>query len=159
MDTTNGDFHLSDNSLCIGTGIDSIEIGGTWYFSPLTDLEGNPRPNPPGSMPDIGAYESDFVVGIEDEKLDLPLSFKLNQNYPNPFNPSTNIKYSVPENGFVKLAVYNLIGEEVSLLVNEQVNGGFYEIEFDAAALPSGIYFYRIQAGNYVETKKMILIK
>jgi len=85
--------------------------------------------------------------------------FKLFQNYPNPFNPGTNIKYSVPENGFIKLAVYNLIGEEVNVLVNGQVNAGFYEIEFDAALLLSGIYFYQLRASSFVETKKMVLMK
>jgi len=81
------------------------------------------------------------------------------QNYPNPFNPSTLIKYSVPENGFVKLSVYNLIGEEVSLLVNEEVDAGFYEVTFNAVNLPSGIYFYRLQAGNIIQLKKMVLLK
>ena len=84
----------------------------------------------------------------------------MEQNYPNPFNPSTLIKYSVPENGFVKLSVYNLIGEEVSVLVNETVDAGFYEVTFSAiGGLPSGTYFYRLQAGNFVETKKMVLMK
>ena len=89
----------------------------------------------------------------------IPIEFTLYQNYPNPFNSSTNIKYSVPENGFVKLSVYNLVGEEVSVLVNETVDAGFYEIEFNANALPSGIYFYRLRAGEYINTKKMILMK
>jgi hypothetical protein len=103
------------------------------------------------------SYTWALATGVEDEI--VVNSFNLEQNYPNPFNPTTNIKYSVPENGFVKLAVYNLIGEEVKVLVNGQLNPGFYEIEFDAAYLPSGIYFYRIQAGNFNQTKKMILLK
>jgi len=70
-----------------------------------------------------------------------------------------NIKYSVPENGFVKLSVYNLVGEEVNVLVNETVNAGFYEVTFNAANLPSGTYFYRLKAGSFVETKKMVLMK
>ncbi len=88
-----------------------------------------------------------------------PLTFALEQNYPNPFNPSTNIKYSVPENGFVKLSVYNLVGEEVIVLVNETVDAGFYEVTFNATALPSGVYFYRLQAGDFIETKNMVLMK
>jgi len=103
-----------------------------------------------------GQYEYSDEIEIE---VNGPLTFVLEQNYPNPFNPSTLIKYSVPENGFVKLSVYNLVGEEVIVLVNETVDAGFYEIEFDAAGLPSGIYFYRLQAGSFVETKKMILMK
>jgi len=88
-----------------------------------------------------------------------PLTFGLEQNYPNPFNPSTLIKYSLPENGFVKLSICNLVGEEVSVLVNETVDAGFYEVAFNAANLPSGTYFYRLQADNTVQVKKMILLK
>jgi len=159
VDIANGDFHLQDISPCIGAGVDSIEIGGTWYFSPVTDLDGNPRPNPPGSIPDMGAYESDFVVGIEDEKLYVPLSFKLNQNYPNPFNPRTIIKYDVPELRFVTLTVYDVLGSEIATLINEEKPEGSYEVKFDGIGLPSGIYFYRLQAGSFVETKKMVLMK
>jgi len=89
----------------------------------------------------------------------IPDKFGLSQNYPNPFNPSTTIKYSIPKVSFVSLKVYNIVGEEVSVLVSEQINAGFYEIEFDAANLPSGVYFYRLQAGSFVETKKMVLMK
>ncbi len=89
----------------------------------------------------------------------LPDKFGLSQNYPNPFNPSTTIKYSIPKVSFVSLKVYNIVGEEVSVFVSEQINAGFYEIEFDAIGLSSGIYFYRLQAGSFVETKKMVLIK
>jgi hypothetical protein len=103
-----------------------------------------------------GQYEYSEEIKVE---VIGPLTFALEQNYPNPFNPSTNIKYSVPENGFVKLSVYNLVGEEVSVLVYETVNAGFYEVAFKAANLPSGTYFYRLQTGNSLQTKKMILLK
>jgi len=103
-----------------------------------------------------GQYEYSDEVEVE---VSGPLTFALEQNYPNPFNPSTNIKYSVSENGFVKLSVYNLVGEEVSVLVNETVDAGFYEVAFNAANLPSGTYFYRLQAGNTVQIKKMVLLK
>jgi Tol biopolymer transport system component len=83
-------------------------------------------------------------TAIDEFDGELPTTFSLLQNYPNPFNPSTLIKYSVPENSFVKLSVYNLIGEEVSVLVNKEVDAGFYEVEFNAANLPSGTYFYRL---------------
>ncbi len=112
-----------------------------------------------------GSFEIEFtwLVTVENptglEDINSPLSYSLKQNYPNPFNPSTNIKYSVPENVFVKLTVYNLVGEEVSILVNKTVEAGFYEATFDAANLPSGTYFYKLQAGSFVETKKMILLR
>src|SRR5690606_15858708 len=88
-----------------------------------------------------------------------PLTFDLKQNYPNPFNPATKIAYSVPVTGSVKLAVYNIVGEEVAVLVNGQVEAGFYEVTFDASNLSSGMYLYKLQSGNSVEVKKMILIK
>ncbi|MCH7964261.1 MAG: T9SS type A sorting domain-containing protein [Bacteroidetes bacterium] len=103
-----------------------------------------------------GQYEYSDEIEVE---VNGPLTFALEQNYPNPFNPSTLIKYSVPENGSVKLSVYNLVGEEVSVLVNQEVDAGFYEATFNAADFPSGIYFYKLQSDSFVETKKMVLMK
>ena len=95
---------------------------------------------------------------------DIPGNFILEQNYPNPFNPATTIKYSIPDIGvgdflFVQLNVYNDLGQKVATLVNEQKTKGNYEIIFDGSYLLSGIYFYKIQAGNYSNTKKFILLK
>jgi len=86
-------------------------------------------------------------------------SFYLYQNFPNPFNPSTKIKYSIPQEGLVTLKVYNIIGEEVAKLVNDIKQTGHYEVSFDATGLTSGIYFYRLQAGRFIETKKMVLLR
>lgn len=91
--------------------------------------------------------------------LNIPRKFELSQNYPNPFNPSTAIKYSIPKAGFVTLVVYDVLGSEVSSLVNEEKTAGYFEIEFDGSSLASGIYFYRLQAGDFVETKKMMMLK
>ncbi len=85
--------------------------------------------------------------------------FVLEQNYPNPFNPSTTIKFTIPIKEYVTLKVFNLIGQEIQTLVDEEKTEGSYEIEFNASGLPSGYYFYRLQTGNRLETKKMILIK
>lgn len=85
--------------------------------------------------------------------------YKLEQNYPNPFNPITTINYSLPNSSFVKLVVYNSIGQEIADLVNETIAAGNHSVEFDASNLPSGIYFYRLQAGEFVQTRKMILLK
>jgi hypothetical protein len=93
------------------------------------------------------------------------LSFRLEQNYPNPFNPSTVIRFDVPAErgnmpaGNVKLAVYNLLGREVAVLVNERRAAGTYEVKFDAAGLSSGVYFYRLEAGQAVLTKTMTVLK
>lgn len=89
----------------------------------------------------------------------LPTKFDLSQNYPNPFNPSTTIKYQVPQNSFVSVNVYDVLGNEVRTLVREEKAAGSYELRFDAGNMPSGVYFYKIQAGNFTQTKKMILMK
>ncbi len=96
------------------------------------------------------------VDDISQEKL----SFKLYQNYPNPFNPSTKIKFTIPENALVTLKVYNSLGQEIAELIkNKEYSPGFYEVNFDASKLPNGIYYYRITAGQFSETRKMVLIK
>ena len=89
----------------------------------------------------------------------IPNEFILKQNYPNPFNPSTTIKYQIPENGFVSLKVYDVLGNEITTLVNEEKLAGSYEVEFNAEGLTSGIYFYKLQFNSFTETKKMILMK
>jgi hypothetical protein len=101
----------------------------------------------------------DFVTDVQDNNPSTPTSYTLGQNYPNPFNPSTKISYSIPVEGFVNLDVYNSIGQKVASLVNENKTAGTYEVNFDAAKLSSGIYFYKISSGNFTETKKMILMK
>jgi hypothetical protein len=104
------------------------------------------------------------VTGFENEVILVPDEYVLYQNFPNPFNPSTKISYQIPELSFVTLEVYDVLGNEIETLVNEEKPAGSYEVEFSSHSgevrnLPSGIYFYRLQAGNYIESKKMILIK
>ena len=106
-----------------------------------------------------GTCAGAIVTGGIKAETTIPTEFALYQNYPNPFNPSTSIKYSVPDNGNVKLSVYNLVGEEVRVLVDERLDAGFYEVSFNAADLPSGTYFYSLQTGNLIQTKKMVLLK
>ena len=85
--------------------------------------------------------------------------YKLNQNYPNPFNPTTDINYSVPKAGLVTITVYDILGRQVASLVNKEKPAGSYNVEFNASKLSSGVYFYRMQAGNFIQTKKLIIIK
>jgi hypothetical protein len=93
-------------------------------------------------------------------KLDTKFShYKLEKNYPNPFNPSTTIRYSIPEAGRVKLEVFNTIGERITVLVDEIKQAGTYDVRFEGMDLPSGIYLYRLQTGNFVEFQKMLLMK
>jgi hypothetical protein len=102
---------------------------------------------------------TELVVSTEDEE-DLVKSFELNQNYPNPFNPTTNIGFNLPSTTSVTLKVYNLLGQEVATLINgRKMNTGTHSVTFNAGSLSSGLYFYRIEAGDYNSTKRMMLIK
>ncbi len=89
----------------------------------------------------------------------IPDQFILMQNYPNPFNPSTTIRYSIPERTHVMLQVYNMLGQEVARLVDEELDAGYHQLQFDASQLPSGMYIYRLQAGSFVDSKKLIFLK
>ena len=103
------------------------------------------------------------MISVENEK-EIPTEYSLSQNFPNPFNPSTTIRYSLPEACFVSLKVYNVLGQEVEILVNEYKNKGIYEVTFPAVNetvknLPSNIYIYRIVTEKYSASRKMILLK
>ena len=107
----------------------------------------------------IGGISKDMIVGIDDNSSDSVNKYSLKQNYPNPFNSTTTINYSIPESGLVKLSVYNLLGQEVEELVNEVKVLGNYSNSFNASKLSTGVYFYKIQVGNYSKIYKMITIK
>ena len=85
------------------------------------------------------------------------MEFRLYQNYPNPFNPLTKIKFSIDKDEFIRLTIYDILGREIKILVNEHLNKGLYEINWDAYNMSSGIYYYKLVAGNRVEIKKMVL--
>jgi hypothetical protein len=103
-----------------------------------------------------GSYEYMNEVNVD---VEIPFQYSLEQNYPNPFNPSTTIKYSLAEDGFVKLAVYNLLGEKVATVVNALQKADRYEVNFDASDLSSGVYVYRMETGNFISAKKLMLLK
>jgi hypothetical protein len=110
--------------------------------------------------PDTGWVVMNVLPPILDvENRDTHLSFDLAQNYPNPFNPTTKIKYQIPEQVFVTIKVYDVLGKEIASLVNEEKLNGNYEVEFIGEGLASGIYYYRIIAGEFTQTRKMILLK
>lgn len=104
------------------------------------------------------AFQQTTITDVEDEEI-IPIVFKLEQNYPNPFNPSTKIKFAVPERSNVLIKVYDILGSEVVTLVNEEINAGRYEKNFNAKGLSSGVYLLRMEAGTYTSTKKMILLR
>ncbi len=136
------------------TPFNTLQVNGYWKLV-ITDTAGG----------DTGALRAWCVVvtyqycgGIQ-QTLEVTNYYSLEQNYPNPFNPVTNIKFSVPFTGNVKLVVFDVLGRETAVLLNEHRNPGVYNIDFDASHLSSGIYFYRLESGDFVQTKKMLLIK
>jgi hypothetical protein len=114
-------------------------------------------------------YNSGYTIGIKNLSSEVPTKFNLEQNYPNPFNPTTKIKFDIPShlsfpnasigNPFVSLKIYDVLGREIQTLVNEKLQPGSYEVTFNGSNLSSGIYFYQLKAGEYIENKKMVLIK
>jgi hypothetical protein len=103
--------------------------------------------------------ENSNLKTIAISKVALPTAYMLSQNYPNPFNPTTTISFGIPEEKLVRISIYNILGEKVSDILNEVLTAGYHDIEFNAANLPSGIYFFRMDAGNFTSIKKMSLIK
>jgi hypothetical protein len=151
---TNRDFSLTTLSAAINAGIN--------LPSPYSvDRNGNARPSGLGS--DMGAYEMVLVAknenGNNNTPSALPSEFNLIQNYPNPFNPATTIRFSIPENSNVSIKVYDITGSEVAELINNEMNAGTHEVNFDASNLASGTYIYVLTAKDFVQTKKMQLLK
>lgn len=89
----------------------------------------------------------------------IPVEYSLGQNYPNPFNPTTQINYSIKEEGLVQLKVYDILGKEIATLVNEPKEVGYYSVDFDASKLPSGVYIYQLTTTGFTQARKMILTK
>ena len=143
------DLHINGNYSTL------LDSGATPITGINTDIDGESRNV---TVPDIGADEFDIITGVENETT-LLTEFVLEQNYPNPFNSATTIKYSIPQRSNVTVKVYDILGNEVVTLVNEEKAQGVYTVNFDANNLASGLYLYRIQAGTFIDTKKMILLK
>ena len=131
-----------DGSHYFNGGIDNLQI----YNRGLTPEEV------------IALYNGDVVTDIEEIEA-VPATYSLSQNYPNPFNPSTKIRFSLAEKSKVELEIYNVIGQKVGVLINSELNSGSHEVEFSNSKLSSGIYLYRLKAGDFVNIKKMILLK
>lgn len=133
-----------------------------WEFTHVFTAEGD---NPyycephggPGGSGMSGVVVVETPVSVENET--IVDQFKLEQNFPNPFNPSTRISYSVPAVSFVNLVVFDMLGNEVEVLVNEEKQAGHYQIDFNAVELSGGVYFYKLTSNSFVDTKKMILMK
>jgi hypothetical protein len=144
---------LTNASLCIGAGMPPC---------PPEDIYGRARPYPTISNPDIGAWESKLgnPLGIETQPMaGILQSYELYQNYPNPFNTSTNIRFVIAHGGFVSLKVYDITGSEVAILVSKNLMPGSYKYIWDAKRVASGIYFCKLEADNFILTRKMLLIR
>ncbi len=148
VDSSGGDFHVLRTSPYHNSGTDGKDLGADIdRISVLTAgvIEGNPAPDTTSTSVNDG--------------VPMPQLFKLHQNYPNPFNPRTTIRYELPKSSMVTLSVYDILGREVKTLVNEAKQPGTYTVEFDGSGLASGVYFYRLQAGGFVEAKKLLLLR
>jgi hypothetical protein len=138
--------------------LDALPSGGFYgYMKKITNLWADPSLK----------LKYDVTVDVDKDNETFPDDYVLYQNYPNPFNPTTKIKYTIPSVEtrhasslqMVTLKVYDVLGNEVATLINEEKAAGEYEVEFNARNLPSAVYFYQLKAGSFVETKKMILVK
>lgn len=162
---------LYDNTKSLIVQVEQLGASGSALYSlGNTYLTGKRRnystTPPPFSVQGQDAYVYNFGVNIEpatgigtNNNPQLPNSYKLEQNYPNPFNPATTINYEIPKTGLVTLKIYDLVGKEVAVLVNEVKNPGRYNIDFDGTTLTSGVYFYKLESNGFSSTKKLILVK
>ena len=145
--STDGGTHWQDiNTGMSNTTVLSLTINGTTLFAGT----------------DRGVWTltvAGLVTAVKRSAREIPNRFSLSQNYPNPFNPSTKIVYQIPVKALVTLKVYDILGREVTTLVDAQQNAGQYHVTFDGSRLASGVYFYRIQAGSFIQTKKLMLLK
>ena len=151
---------LLNSSPCIGAGVISFNIEGMMYYCPETDFAGNSRPDPAVSNPDIGAWESPLATEVMNlYQNEISKSYFLAQNYPNPFNPSTTIEFAIPKAAFIILKVYNLLGEQIATLIEEKCEAGIHRFDWNARGLASGVYLYRLEAGDFMQSKKLILMR
>jgi hypothetical protein len=145
------------NNVVVKSGPDSS------YTTTFTDPVNTPESvtvvfSIPSGLKDSTTWNLTIITAVVEREL-IPKEFALGQNYPNPFNPSTTIRYELPTRSHVVLKVYNLLGQEVATLVDEKIEAGRYKVVWDAIAHPSGVYYYRLQAGFFTETKKLVLLK
>jgi hypothetical protein len=136
------------------SGLPQTSQNGYWRFS-VTDNAAN------ADSGRVYMWGIKFIpfVSVQSNNNNIPDKFALFQNYPNPFNPITNLKFQMPRPGFAELKIFDILGREIAALVNEKLGAGTHQVNWDAASYPSGIYFYRLIAGDFNESKKMMLIK
>jgi hypothetical protein len=153
-----GGWAITNNSFTIQTSVSqgTMTINGT--FTPTgSSVTGTFSYNRLGTI--CSGNWGPVTSSIEMVGNEIPSDYELYQNYPNPFNPGTRIKFGIPEEAFVSLIIYDSIGREIQVLLNESLHPAIYSIVFNGIKLPSGIYFYKLMAGDYSSTKKMVLLK
>jgi hypothetical protein len=161
--TDNGDF--SQNVYINGDGPTEYQWGpyGDMYIIPANSYptEGGLKFESPGRSVQMIMIEGGdtYITTVDNSGGGIPSSYNLFQNYPNPFNPSTTISYQLPANSFVSLKIFDVLGREIKTLVQEQQNAGNHSVRFNGTNIPSGVYFYRLQAGTYSAAKKLLLVK
>jgi hypothetical protein len=142
-------FYRLPEQTVIGTGFLVPMTGGySLRLSNITEL---------GTFT-VGTFTS-LITGVEEGTVEIPTEFSLQQNYPNPFNPTTVFNYQLPSACHVRFDIFDILGRNVATLVNERKSAGNYNLEFNAIRLTSGVYFYRLQAGAFIKTKKLLLLK
>ncbi|MEN8192799.1 MAG: T9SS type A sorting domain-containing protein [Bacteroidota bacterium] len=152
-----GDLSDEEDVWLLEATEDTARVSGT--FTQFAVLSSNPAATDQVEINEITVRTTGTGVGVEEEIAELPSKYELMANYPNPFNPATNIQFALPANANVKLTVVNTLGQVVAELVNGEMNVGVHESTWNAANMSSGIYFYRLEADNFVQTRKMMLLK
>jgi hypothetical protein len=153
-----GGYYLSDTvksagynrNACIGS--DMFNVNGKLFVLTVWESNRSGHPHIYSRLVEL------YMYGVEPQKI-LLNSFTLEQNYPNPFNPSTTISFVIPSKVYVTLKVFDILGREIAILASEELSAGNYSRKWNAANISSGIYFYRIEAGSFTDTKKLLLLK
>lgn len=131
-----------------------------YFINPIyeDDDQNGPMEDNPNERRMAIIYENTSSPSVNNNII-IPTEYSLSQNYPNPFNPTTKISYAIPNDGFTKITLFDISGKELTVLINEVKPAGSYNFEFNGSNFASGVYFYRIESGNFVQTRKMFLIK
>lgn len=165
VDPSDDDFRLLADSPCIGAGREAIEIDGTWYYAPDNDLDGMPRPDPPGSNPDMGAYESPEGVGSQEFEIGtMTNNLMIDRNYPNPFSTQTVITYHAPHVRKLALEIYDIEGHLVRSLVESSHEAGMYQVTWDGLddeglRVANGVYLVKLESGNNRNYRKLVVLR
>ncbi len=147
LSTDNGTSWRAVNTGLTNTNISSLAVSETDLYAGTNGSGTWRRPL------------SDMITAVKESKNEIPTTYSLSQNYPNPFNPSTTISFALPSRSFVSLKVFDILGRELSTIVSGELQAGTYNRQWNAANMSSGVYFYRLQAGSFIETKKLLLLK